>query len=136
MAAGLEPRRFVRRFPYAVCACGAVGAAVALDRRVLRTGLLARRAYWASYAVMLAGQLATNGLLAGRGIVRYDEGRLLGPRVACAPVEDLGFGFALVTATMSCWVWAGRRAGPTSPARTRPAGSRERRLRRAGASRR
>jgi hypothetical protein len=35
--------------------------------------------------------------------------RILGPGVACAPVEDLSFGFAMVTATLTLWRHAGSR---------------------------
>jgi hypothetical protein len=28
---------------------------------------------------------------------------ILGPRIACAPIEDLGFGFAMVTTTIALW---------------------------------
>jgi lycopene cyclase domain-containing protein len=86
-------------------------AAVLVDTAVLRTGLLRRRLYWTAYAIVLFFQLVTNGILAGRQIVRYDPAAILGPRVVYAPVEDLLFGFALVTLTLSAWVWLGRRAG-------------------------
>ncbi len=126
----------LRRCPYAAATAAAMASAVALDLAVLRTRLLTQRDFWASYAIMLAGQLVANGVLAGRAIVRYDEGRLLGPRVARAPVEDLGFGFALVTATMSSWAWAGRSEARRSPGRGPRAGSPAPRWRRGAASRR
>jgi lycopene cyclase domain-containing protein len=87
---------------------GIVGA-VLVDVALLRTRLLARRLFWASYAIVVAFQLVVNGVLTGRDVVRYDEGAILGPRLAWAPVEDLLFGFALVLLTMSLWVWLGRR---------------------------
>jgi len=49
--------------------------------------------------------------------VRYDSSRITGVRIVFAPVEDLLFGFAMVTVTLSTWVWLGRRAART----TRPA---------------
>ena len=87
---------------------GVVGA-VLVDLALLRTRLLARRLFWVSYAIVVAFQLVVNGVLTGRDVVRYDEGAILGPRIAWAPVEDLLFGFALVLLTMSVWVWLGRR---------------------------
>ena len=48
-----------------------------------------------------------NGVLTCPPIVSYDPGEILGPRVVCAPVEDLGFGFAMVTATIALWRHAG-----------------------------
>lgn len=80
------------------------------DLLVLRTRLLLRKAFWVAYAIMVSFQLLVNGLLTGFGIVRYDPDVILGPRLAYAPVEDLGFGFALILLTLSCWVALGRRA--------------------------
>lgn len=87
-----------------------VAAAVLLDLAVLRTRLLAGRAFWATYPIVLVFQLLSNGVLTGRGVVRYNRHAILGWRIAYAPVEDLAFGFALVLATLSLWVWLGRRA--------------------------
>jgi len=53
--------------------------------------------------------LLSNGILTGRGVVRYDPDAILGPRLVYAPVEDLVFGFALVLSSLSLWVWWGRR---------------------------
>ena len=96
-------------------------AAVAVDVAVLRTRLLRRRVYWTAYAIVLLFQLVTNGILTGRRIVTYDPDTILGLRIAYAPIEDLLFGFAMVTLTLSTWAWLGRRAAV-------------RRLRRAGLS--
>lgn len=85
-------------------------AAVLLDLAVLRTHLLRRKVFWVSYAIVVTFQLITNGVLTGLRIVRYDPGGIVGLRVAHAPVEDLLFGFAMVTMTLSLWVWHGRRA--------------------------
>ena len=94
---------------YSQASAAAAAATVALDLGLLRTRLLTRRSFWTAYGIVVFFQLLTNGVLTGRRIVRYDEGRILGPRIAFAPVEDLGFGFALVTQTMCWWVWLGRR---------------------------
>ena len=101
---------------YTQLALAGVAAAVLVDTALLRTWLLRRRIYWTAYAIVLFFQLVTNGILTGRRIVRYNPAAILGPRFAYAPVEDLLFGFALVTITLSTWVWLGRRA------RARPAG--------------
>lgn len=107
-------------------------AAAACDLVLLRTRLLGRKSFWVAYAIMVSFQLLVNGLLTGLRIVQYDPDTILGPRLAYAPVEDLGFGFALILLTLSCWVALGRRAarmgarasaarpgraGPGSPAR-------------------
>ena len=86
-----------------------VAATVLLDV-VLMTGLLRRKLFWASYAVLLVAQLAVNGVLTCREVVTYAPDTILGTRFACAPVEDLLFGFALVAQTLIWWVWLGRMA--------------------------
>jgi lycopene cyclase domain-containing protein len=89
-------------------ALGVVGALV-LDLLVLRTRLVAGLVFWATYPIVLAAQLVSNGILTGRGVVGYNPDAILGLRVVHAPVEDLGFGFALVLSALSVWVWLGRR---------------------------
>ncbi len=93
-----------------------VVAAVLLDLVVLRTKLVLHKGFWTAYAIMFGFQLATNGLLTGLPIVSYDPDRILGWRLVYAPVEDLLFGFALITTTLSLWVWTGRRAGQATRA--------------------
>ena len=104
---------------YTVAAALGVSGALGLDLLVLRTRLVAGRVFWATYPIVLAAQLVSNGVLTGRGIVRYDRHAILGPRLAHAPVEDLAFGFALVLTALSVWVWLGRRGidGPAPPRR-------------------
>jgi lycopene cyclase domain-containing protein len=85
--------------------------ALAVDCVVLRTILLRRKAFWVAYAIVLFFQLIVNGLLTGLEIVRYDPDRILGLRIAYAPVEDIFFGFAMVLLTLSLWVWLGARHG-------------------------
>jgi lycopene cyclase domain-containing protein len=94
---------------YTQLAVTGVVATVLIDTVVLRTWLLRRRTYWTAYAIVLFFQLLTNGVFTGLGIVTYHPDTVLGPRVAFAPVEDLLFGYAMVTMTLSLWVWWGRR---------------------------
>jgi lycopene cyclase domain-containing protein len=105
---------------YTAIAVVAVLAAVALDRWAARTRLTATGTWWAAYGIIVVFQLLTNGWLTGRGIVRYDPDAIIGTdrvtlagqgRLVFAPVEDLGFGFALVLTTCVVWVWLGRRSG-------------------------
>jgi lycopene cyclase domain-containing protein len=94
---------------YTVAAAIGVLCALLLDLVVLRTRLVAGVTFWATYPIVLVFQLASNGVLTGRGVVRYAPSAITGVRVVNAPVEDLAFGFALVLATLSLWVWWGRR---------------------------
>ncbi|MEP6796776.1 MAG: lycopene cyclase domain-containing protein [Lapillicoccus sp.] len=98
---------------YTAAAVLGIAVAVALDLLVLRTRLLATRQWWAAYAVIVFFQLLTNGWLTGRLIVTYAPDAILGDgrvpfvgdgRLAWAPLEDLGFGFALVLSTCALWV--------------------------------
>jgi lycopene cyclase domain-containing protein len=83
-------------------ACGIV-LAVLLELLVLRTGLFRDPRYWVALGIVAAFQLLVNGVLTCPPIVSYDADQILGPRIACAPIEDLGFGFAMVTATIALW---------------------------------
>ena len=99
---------------YTFAALIAVIVAVVADLWVLRTRLLRSKLFWASYAIVVFFQLIVNGILTGLGIVQYDPRVFLGLRLAYAPVEDLGFGFALVTLTLVLWARLDHRAGRSS----------------------
>lgn len=105
---------------YTSIAVLAVLGALGLDRWGLRTRLTGSRTWWTAYGIILFFQLLTNGWLTGRGIVQYDADAIVGSgraqllgggRIFFAPVEDVGFGFALVLTTTMVWVWLGRRSG-------------------------
>jgi lycopene cyclase domain-containing protein len=95
---------------YSALAVAAVVAVLVVDLAVYRTRLVTRRIFWATYAIVLVFQLLMNGVLTGRGVVTYDAGAIWGPRIAYAPVEDLLFGFAMVTLTLASWAAVNRRA--------------------------
>lgn len=105
---------------YTVLAVVGVVLAVAVDLGVLRTRLLRSRGYWAAYAIVVCFQLVVNGVLTGLPVVRYDYDRILGVRIGYAPVEDLLFGFAMVTITLAVWVWLGMRSGAPADTPRRP----------------
>ena len=94
---------------YTQIALLAVACSIGLDLYLVRTRLLLRRAFWASYAIIVAFQLLTNWWLTSRKIVMYDKHQILGTRLASAPLEDLAFGFSLVLAVLALWVYWGRR---------------------------
>jgi len=72
--------------------------------------MVTRAAFWAAYAIIVTFQLLMNGVLTGLDVVVYDPDTIWGPRIAYAPVEDLLFGFAMVTLTLASWAAVNRRA--------------------------
>jgi lycopene cyclase domain-containing protein len=99
---------------YSALAVAAVVAVLVVDLALLRTRMVTRRAFWVTYAIVLGFQLLVNGVLTGLDVVVYDPGAIWGPRIAYAPVEDLLFGFALVTLTLASWAAVNRRANTAS----------------------
>lgn len=107
---------------YTELGLAAVAASVVLDVLILRTRMVTRPVFWASYLIIVFFQLITNGMFTGFGIVRYDGSAIIGStspssgpppfigdgRIAYAPVEDLLFGFSLVLLTISLWILWGR----------------------------
>lgn len=100
---------------YTAAAIAGVLVSALLDLVVLRTRLLTRLVFWATYPIVITFQLLSNGILTGRGIVLYNPHDILGLRIAHAPVEDLLFGFALVLLSLSLWVYWGRRGIDRDP---------------------
>lgn len=87
----------------------AIAVTIINDLFIVKTRLLTRKVFWTSYAIIVFFQLITNGWLTYNEIVTYSSDVILGTRIAFAPIEDLGFGFALVTNVMALWVFLGRR---------------------------
>jgi lycopene cyclase domain-containing protein len=94
---------------YTAAALLGVAGALAVDLLMLRTRLVTRAVFWATYPIVLVFQLLANGILTGRHIVIYDPAAIIGWRIAYAPVEDLLFGFAMVLLTLSIWTALNRR---------------------------
>ena len=95
---------------YSVLAVTAVVVVLVVDLAVYRTRLVTRRIFWATYAIVVAFQLLLNGVLTGLDVVTYAPGTIWGPRIVYAPVEDLLFGFAMITLTLASWAAVNRRA--------------------------
>jgi lycopene cyclase domain-containing protein len=100
---------------YTAAAVLGVAGALAVDLLILRTRLVTRVVFWATYPIIITFQLLANGILTGRHIVIYNPRAILGLRIAYAPVEDLLFGFAMILLTLSLWVWTGRRGIQPTP---------------------
>lgn len=115
---------------YSQLALTGVVLALVFDLLILRTRLVTRKAFWASYGIIVFFQLVSNATLTGLRIVRYDGAFILGSstptdsappflgdgRIAFAPVEDLLFGFALVLCTLALWIFWGRHGIQRLPA--------------------
>jgi lycopene cyclase domain-containing protein len=88
---------------YTLVSATGIVLTVLLELLVLRTGLFRDLRYWVALAIVAAFQLLVNGVLTCPPIVSYDPAEILGARIVCAPIEDLGFGFAMVTTTIALW---------------------------------
>lgn len=91
---------------YTAAAIAAPMAVVAGELLVLRTGLLREARYWMTVAIALAFQVPVDGYLTrgGQPIVFYNDAATSGIRFPWnIPIEDFGFGFALVTLTLLVW---------------------------------
>lgn len=94
---------------YTQIAIIAVLLVILFDLFGIKTKLVTRKSFWTSYAIILFFQLISNWWLTSRGILTYDEDVIVGLRIASAPAEDILFGFAMVTLTISLWIYWGRR---------------------------
>ena len=77
----------------------------------LRTGLFRSAQYWVAMAIMFAFQVPVDGWLTKLSdpIVIYNPDTTLGVRFPWdIPVEDFGFGFAMLTLTIMVWKALGR----------------------------
>ncbi len=99
---------------YSTLAVLAVLGVLVLDLAVYRTRMVTRPVFWTAYAIVIVFQLLMNGVLTGLEVVTYDPDTIWGPRIAYAPVEDLLFGFAMVTLTLASWAAVNRRANTAS----------------------
>lgn len=82
---------------------------VLVDIFGFKTSMLASRAFWGSYAIVLPFQLLTNWWLTSNEIVLYSPDAIIGLRIAGAPIEDLLFGFAMMVGYLSFWVYRNER---------------------------
>lgn len=87
---------------------------VLLELFVLRTGIFRRPAYWLAMAICLAFQIPVDGWLTklSAPIVIYHPDEFLGIRFPWdIPIEDFGFGFAMMTLTIMTWQHLKNRRG-------------------------
>lgn len=89
----------------------AILAVVLVEVGWLRTGVFRTAQYWIATAIVWAFQIPTDGWLTKLSdpIVIYTPAQQSGVRFPWdIPVEDFGFGWAMVTLTIVVWVALGR----------------------------
>lgn len=77
-----------------------------------RTGIFRSARYWIAMGIVFAFQILVDGWLTklSNPVVLYNPDEFAGLRFPWdIPLEDFGFGFAMVTLTMMLWLRAGRR---------------------------
>lgn len=92
---------------YSVLTVIAVLGVVAVETWWLRTGLFRRVGYWVAMAIVFVFQVLVDGWLTRLDdpVVGYAPQHFSGLRFPWdIPVEDFGFGFALVTLALLLWV--------------------------------
>lgn len=97
---------------YTVATLAAVLIVVAIELLWARTGIFASAQYWLTMAIVFFFQVLVDGWLTKLSdpIVRYADAHFLGVRFPFdIPIEDFGFGFAMVTAAIIAWQLAGRK---------------------------
>jgi lycopene cyclase domain-containing protein len=97
---------------YTIGAICAPAAVTVLELTVLRTGILLRSRFWKTIAIALAFQVAADGWLTklSAPVFLYRRAAISGIRWPWdIPVEDFGFGFAMMTLTLALWERALRR---------------------------
>ena len=98
---------------YTVLTVLAVVAVVVAELVYFKTGIFSTAQYWLSIAIIFAFQILVDGWLTklSAPIVIYDTDEFLGLRAPWdIPIEDFGFGFAMVTMAILLWRrWLDRR---------------------------
>jgi len=100
---------------YTLATLVAVAVVVLIELLWARTGIFATVQYWISMGIVFTFQVAVDGWLTKLSdpIVLYDPRQFSGIRFPLdIPIEDFGFGFALVTSVIIAWKLAGRREQP------------------------
>lgn len=97
---------------YSVLTAFSIVAVIAIEVLWLRTGIFRRAQYWIAMAIVFGFQILVDGWLTklSNPIVVYNPDQMLGVRAPWdIPIEDFGFGFAMVTLTLLVWVRLTRR---------------------------
>jgi len=103
---------------YTVMTLLAMALVVALELVVIRSGIFRMRAFWIALGICALFQIPVDGWLTklSSTIVIYNPDVFAGVRIFFdSPIEDWGFGFALMTLVLALWVRQGRNDDATSP---------------------
>ena len=103
---------------YTVLTVVSVLVVVALELFWWRTGIFRTLQYWLAMAIVFAFQILVDGWLTKLSdpIVIYNPQQMLGVRAPWdIPIEDFGFGFAMVTLAILLWRRALDRKKTRSP---------------------
>ncbi len=96
---------------YTIMTLVAMAAVVALELLVVRSGIFRSPAYWIALGICFLFQIPVDGWLTklSSPIVIYNSEVFSDIRIFwSSPIEDWGFGFALMTLALSIWVRLGR----------------------------
>lgn len=96
---------------YTVLTVAAVVAVVALELWWARTGILRSGRFWTAMGIVFFFQIWVDGWLTKLSdpIVIYNPAEFSRLRFPWdIPIEDFGFGFAMVTLTLIVWIRLGR----------------------------
>lgn len=91
---------------YTLLTAIAVPAVVLIELLWLRTGIFAKAQYWLAMLIVICFQGLVDGWLTklSAPIVLYAPEHHLGVRFPWdIPIEDFGFGWAMVTLVILCW---------------------------------
>ena len=97
---------------YTLATVLAIVVVVLIEFLWARTGIFGKAQYWIALGIMFAFQVLVDGWLTKLSdpIVSYHPEQFSQVRFPWdIPIEDFGFGFALITASLILWEVAGRR---------------------------
>ena len=92
---------------YTALTVAAVVAVAVVELAWARTGIFRSARYWTALGIVFFFQIWVDGWLTKLSdpIVIYHPAQFLGIRFPWdIPVEDFGFGFAMLTLTIICWL--------------------------------
>ncbi|PID98614.1 MAG: lycopene cyclase [Actinomycetales bacterium] len=92
---------------YPILTLVAIAVVVALELLWFKTGIFKSLQYWLAMAIIFFFQILVDGWLTKlvNPIVIYNPDQFLGIRFPIdIPIEDFGFGFAMVTLAIMLWV--------------------------------